>query len=195
MHKYKPLYLLMPFWLISVGLIQAQAWKLAADSAIEISITGTSSLHDWKVTSSDVQGVPTQITLGNDQKQIAFFSFKVPVEEMDGGRGSSMNNKILEAFKSTEHPFVQYTQTGSADVVKSGESHTISSTGTLSMAGVDKPISVICTATVKNGELIISGNQKIKMTDYNMIPPSAMFGQIKTHDGVVVNYQFRYVKQ
>jgi hypothetical protein len=175
--------------------VKAQAWQLAPDSAAQVFVTGTSSLTDWKVTSSDVTGVPEQLVFSDDEKQITSFGFKVPIEGMDGGRGSSMNDKILTAFKSAENPFVEYNQTEPANVTKSGNTYTITSTGTLSMAGTSKTITVVSTGVVKNGVLIITGFQGVKMSDFNMTPPSAMFGQIKTHDDVVVNYEFRYLKQ
>ena len=173
----------------------AQTWQLAPDSAVQVSITGTSTLTDWKVVSSGIQGVPGQLTISEEPSQIGAFGFKVPVAGMDGGRGSSMNDKILDAFKSSENPFVEYTQTQPAKVTKSGDTYTITSTGTLAMAGTTKTVTVESTGVVKNGMLIISGYKDVKMTDFNMTPPSAMFGQIKTHDDVVVNYEFRYVKK
>jgi hypothetical protein len=190
----------MAIWLIGTGFLstQAQNWKLDPDSAVLVDITGTSTLHDWKVTCPGVQDAPQQISFNPDEPgQIAEFGFKVPVDSMDGGRGASMNTKTYNAFQSSQNPFVQYQQNQPATITKTAESgvFTITSMGTLSMAGVDKSVTVKCTGTIKNETLVITGSKDLKISDYGMVPPSAMFGQIKTHDDVTVNYEFRYIKQ
>ncbi len=177
---------------------QTQNWKLDADSPIVVEITGTSTLHDWKVTCADVQDVPKGFSFDlKDQNQIIEFGFKVPVDSMDGGRGSSMNTKIFDAFQSSQNPFVQYKQNQPATIKETSEQNvfTITSIGTLSMAGVDKPVTIECTGTIENETLIIQANKDLKISDFSMVPPTAMFGQIKTNDNVVVSFKFHYIKQ
>jgi len=177
---------------------QAQNWILHPDSSVVVEIKGTSTLHDWKTTCTGVQGAPTQLSFNlKDQNQIKEFGFKVPVDSMDGGRGSSMNTKIFDAFQSSQNPFVQYKQNQPATITVTSEQgvFTITSVGTLSMAGTDKPITVNCTGTIKNGTLVIEGSKALKMSDFSMEPPTAMFGQIKTNDDVVVSFKFHYIKQ
>jgi polyisoprenoid-binding protein YceI len=179
---------------------QAQDWILDTDSSIVVEITGTSTLHDWKVTCAGVQEVPTQLSFdfkNQNQNQIKEFGFKVPVDSMDGGRGSSMNTKIFDAFQSSQNPFVQYKQNQPATISETSEQNvfTITSIGTLSMAGTDKPVTIECTGTIENDNLAITGSKDLKISDYGMVPPSAMFGQIKTNDNVVVSFKFHYIKQ
>ena len=187
----------MPLWLLGVGLlpVKAQTWKLDPKTPVKVEIAGTSSLHDWTVTTSGVQKVPSKLVLGPEQlDEIKEFGFKVPVDSMEGGRGSSMDNKIFDAFKSSTNPFVEYQQVTPASISKAADGkYTITSQGKLSMAGKEKSITVVCTGTVADNALLISGNHKIKMSEFDMVPPSAMFGQIKTHDDVVVNFELRYI--
>jgi hypothetical protein len=183
---------------LTVTHLSAQQWKLDQEHAPKVSVTGTSTLSDWEVTCPGVSDVPALLTFDPQKpEQITEFGFKVPVETMDGGRGASMNDKIKTAFVSTEHPYVQFSQSQPASITSSGNpgEYTINSTGTLSMAGVDKTINVQCTAVVKDDILVISGFKDMKFSEFNMTPPSAMFGQIKTNDDIVVSYQFRYLKQ
>ena len=108
-----------------------------------------------------------------------------------------MNDKIKTAFVSTEHPYVQFVQSQPASVTSTGNpgTFTINSTGTLSMAGMDKTVTVQCKAEIIDDALVISGFKNMKFSEFNMTPPSAMFGQIKTHDDIVVSYELRYIKQ
>lgn len=176
--------------------VQGQQWQLDSENPPVVTVTGTSTLHDWTVACAEVQEVPAQLALDpGNPGQITEFGFKVPVAAMDGGRGSSMNDKIFEAFKSAEHPFVSFQQTAPASYTKAQSGQfTITSTGTLTMAGASKSVEIECTGKVENGKLIISGSKSLKMSDFNMAPPTAMFGQIKTNDDVVVNYQFQYLE-
>ena len=174
---------------------QSQSLQIDPDFTPQISITGTSSLHDWKVTGSGILEVPSTIEMTpDDPAGIPVFGFKVPVDSMDGGRGSSMNNKIYAAFKSSENPFVTYQQTSPAQVNKKNNHElAVSSTGNLSMAGVQKTVTVSLNGIIEDGYVTFKGSKSLKMSDYDMIPPSAMFGQIKTHDDVVVHFEFRYL--
>ncbi len=108
-----------------------------------------------------------------------------------------MNTKIFDAFQSSKYPFIQYQQNQTATLTETSEKgvFTITSIGTLSMAGTEKSITIECTGTIENSTLIITGSKDIKMSDYGMVPPTAMFGQIKTNDNVMVNFEFRYLKQ
>ena len=197
MSETRPILALL-FCLLCSQVALSQQWQLDSSTSPSVEVTGTSTLTDWTVTCADVQEVPNELTFDpNNPGQIQDFSFKVPVEGMDGGRGASMNDKILEAFKVTDHPYIQYQQTLPASINGSEEANTysINSTGTLTMAGVSKSVTVECSAKVDGDKLIVSGFKSINMSDYDMTPPSAMFGQIKTGDEVVVNYEFQYVKK
>jgi polyisoprenoid-binding protein YceI len=184
--------------LTSFQVAVSQQWELDSSTPPDINVTGTSSLTDWTVTCAEVQDVPNMLTFDHTNPgQIQEFSFKVPVEGMDGGRGSSMNDKILEAFKATEHPFIQYQQTTPATVVSTGENgvYAITSSGSLTMAGTSKSVTISCTGTLSGENLVIRGNHNLRMSDFEMTPPSAMFGQIKTNDDVVISYEFQYLKK
>jgi len=184
-------------FLPTMASVQGQQWQLDSENAPVVTVTGTSTLHNWTVTCAEVQDVPGQLTLDpGNSGHIAEFGFKVPVQGMDGGRGSSMNDKIFEAFNSSEHPMVTYQQTAPASFTRSQSGELIiTSTGTLTMAGVDKSVEIECTGTVQDGKLTITGSKELKMSDFNMTPPSAMFGQIQTNDDVVVSYEFQYLEK
>ena len=170
-----------------------QNWHLDASLPLEVSVTGTSTLHDWKATCSGTTGVPEILNI-TGKNTIDEFEFKIPVDSMDGGRGATMNNKIRTAFKSAENPFISYRQTEPAVLSKTPEdgSFDFTSKGVLSLAGKDKPVTVLGKGTIKNGLITITVDKELKMTDFEIEPPSAMFGQIKTHDDVVVHFVFHY---
>lgn len=176
------------------ALSQVQTWQLDKDFAPQITITGTSTLHDWEVTCSGVDGVPQTLVFDKSNPGIDNFGFKVPVGSMDGGRGASMNDKIYAAFKSSQNPYIVYQQTQRATIISGNEpaSYSLSSQGVISLAGQKKDITVTGTAQLENDFLIFKGSHGLKMRDFEMEPPTAMFGQIKTNDDVVVHFEIRY---
>lgn len=194
MKLYIPLTLLL--WLGSLsGFAQTKSLKIDPEFPPQITVTGTSSLHDWKVTGGGILEVPESMQLHmNSDQGIATFSFKVPVNSLDGGRGASMNTKIYTAFKSDQHPYISYRQTGPAKVSAAAgtEDLDIISTGIVQMAGKEKSLTIALKGHLEKDQLTFKGSQNLKMSDFDMVPPTAMFGQIKTHDDVVVHFEFRY---
>ena len=160
-----------------------------------ISVTGTSTLHDWTVQAGVVTDYPMDLSLEiKDGATIDSFSFAVPVAKLDGGRGPSMNAKIQKAFVAETNPTISYQQKGAATINAAEASTIITSSGTVSMAGVEKEIEVVLSVEEEEGALILKGSKDLKMTDFGMTPPSAMFGQIETRDDITVHFEFVYRK-
>ena len=42
-----------------------------------------------------------------------------------------------------------------------------------------------------NGKIMLSGEKDFKLTDFNIEPPTAVFGTIKTGDEVVIHYNIQ----
>lgn len=156
-----------------------------------VEITGSSTLHDWTVHASEITDYPLEIAIGEAQ-EISSFRFSVVVSSMDGGRGSAMNNKIYKALLSTEHPSINYVQHAPLALAseESLMSHTINST--LEIAGVSNQYDLDIQTERTGDRLSISTVQPLLLSDFDIEPPSAMFGQIKTGDEIEVKMTFRY---
>lgn len=183
---------------ISLGAIsfsQAQGVPYNFESVV-ISIKGSSSLHDWAAKCGEIVDYPEQITLDPaNSGTIPSFGFKVAVASMDGGRGASMNNKIYKALHSKEHPYVNFTQNEPAtyQVDATGKLN-LNSIGTVEIAGQSRSVSVKVTGTPDGDLLILSGSHPMKLSEFNIEAPSAMFGQIQTKDDIFVHFEFTYKK-
>jgi len=177
-------------------LVQAQnTYQFPVDSVANVSVSGTSTLHGWKATASTVTDFPQAITINLAAgAQIDSFSFTVAVASLDGGRGASMNAKINKALLADTHPTISYQQTSPASLVAQEENRfTLSSTGLLSMAGTAKEVQVtVNLQETDTGGLVIKGSKDLKMSDFGITPPSAMFGQIQTDDAITVHFEFVY---
>lgn len=153
----------------------------------KMSVTGSSTLHEWE---SEVTQVESSGTLTLDGSQLIAIKdvvVKMPVTGIKSTKGKTMDNKTYEAFNSDKNPTIQYKLT-QAKISGSGD-FTITATGNLSMAGATRPIEIIAKAKVLgNGDVQISGSQKLNMRDFNMTPPTAMMGTIKVGEEVTIKF-------
>ena len=188
----KKLFLLMCF-LPAFTLHAQQVYKFGEGTTCVVK--GTSTLHDWTATASEVSGMIeldksfAKKGLPKEGATIEKASFSVVVKSLDGGRGATMNNKINDAFNADEHPNISFNLTKAevTSVDKANQKFVLNLTGKLSMAGKTKEVNFPMTGTVANdGAYVFDGEKEIDMTTYGMETPSAMFGQIETGKDVNV---------
>jgi len=151
-----------------------------------LTVDGTSTLHDWTVTANTCNG-----SLVLDTNMLKEISFEADVASIVSTRGATMDKKTHNALKKEEHPKVMFSATDIA--FSAGDNQSIS--GKLNVAGVAKD--VVITASIKNsaGNIQLTGNYKITLQDYNMEPPTAMFGSIVVGDDVTVNFDLVFAKE
>ncbi|MEM9718596.1 MAG: YceI family protein [Bacteroidota bacterium] len=181
-------------FLFSSGFGQEATMPL--DGSSEFTIEGTSTLHNWSVEAQEVEG---QITLGEafasgnlpeKGTKISQLSVKVAVASMDGGK-EVMNGKMHRALLKDTHPFILF-DLESADVHATdptSNSIELEAKGNLSIAGVSQPAVLNVTGKAEAAEWTFTGSYPIKMSDFNIEAPTAMFGQIVTGDEVQVSFK------
>jgi polyisoprenoid-binding protein YceI len=151
--------------------------------ASTISIAGTSTMHDWTMTSTEANYNAT-FEVGDDgtPTKLNAVTFTLPAESLKSGKGA-MDKNAYNALKTDKNKQITF-QLNTAKIA--GKAITCS--GNLTIAGTSKPIDVEVTYEVKNGNLVCKGSKKIKMTEYNVEPPSFMFGSVKTGDEITVTF-------
>jgi hypothetical protein len=193
-HKFIFLLLFLSFAYTGIVSAQEGTYTIDKETPFEVYVSGSSTLHDWKATVSTVTDYPESLKIGKDG--IENFTFKAAVSSMDGGRGSTMNNKIYKALKSETHPQITFEQQSPASIkALPGGQFKLTSTGLLSIGGKEKTVDVEVMGTKKDGKLVLQGSKPLKLSEFEIDPPSAMFGQIQTHDDVTVHFIFNYLVQ
>jgi len=167
--------------LASIGLtaFSQETYTLSSESLL--TIDGTSTLHDWTVTANTMDG--KLVAEDSAPKEI---DFEVLVADIKSERGATMDNKAHNALKMEDHPKVKF----KLKEVKGGTSVV----GTLDIAGVEKEVEIQTEMDQSDGKLKIKGEKPIKLQDYGMEPPSAMFGQIVVGDDVTVKFDLVFTK-
>lgn len=172
----------------------AQSTEYTLDESSTMVITGTSTIHDWE---ADVEEMDLSVSLNpellngeNPEAPVTSLSLNVPVKSIESGKGG-MNKKIYGALKEKDHPEIMFFMTSAelADTVQSAESFTLNLKGNLNVAGTLQEVSFPVKAT-RAGEdsYRFEGSYGINMKDYDVDPPSAMLGTIKSGEEVEITF-------
>jgi polyisoprenoid-binding protein YceI len=181
--------------LIAVILIPQIFWAqtkyLAVTSSSEIVVLGTSTLHDWDMKGNIQNSSFEGSVVGNEVKSIQKVDFTMSSTALKSKEGTQMDKKAYEALKSDKNSLIKFSGSNVNFSNKLGRfSGTVS--GNLSLAGVTKTVTVPFTGSFDGSYINITGEYKIKMSDYNMTPPVALMGTIKCGDVVTVKFTIKY---
>jgi polyisoprenoid-binding protein YceI len=180
---------LMVVFFLSGAMNIAQAQTDFSLKSVKATVQGTSTLHDWKSEITKIEFKGAVQTEGNMLKSIKNVEVKIPVDGIKSKEGKGMDRKTYKAFKSDQNPFITYTF--SSAHVKQDTMHTviIEVTGNLNMAGKTKPVSLTAKGKLlANGDLQLFVSKSLKMTEFEMTPPTAVLGTIKSGDEITLKF-------
>ncbi len=175
--------------LFSTSISKAQSFSVVPQTAT-MNIHGTSNLHDWDIKVTKIEG-----ELGvNSSDHINALMVKVPIASLKSGKGI-MDGKTADAFEAKKFPNIVFQLTEATSTKISEKEAEITLTGNLTMHGETKKISIKSMAKMtKTGDYQLKGTVPLKMTDFKMKPPVAMFGTMKTGDAITLKFDVTYKK-
>jgi polyisoprenoid-binding protein YceI len=156
-----------------------------------VRIEGTSSLHEWAMEGTTLQGHVVAPPLEQWQNGTASteVSLAIPVASIKSEH-AKMDKLMADALKATANPTIRYAMTG-ALLAKPGMPFTLDTKGKLTIAGVTRDVAMQVTGTRDSGgTYIFTGTTPIRMSDYGIKPPTAMLGTIKTGNDVKVTFRW-----
>lgn len=172
--------------------VQAQEeFKLVRST---VKIEGTSTLHDWsaEVTKASGKAVMQE---GGGNLSISSVNIDMEVGSVKSDKGSTMENNIYNALKGKTYPKITFQLTKVNSVSGTAADLTANVSGNLTIAGTTKAVDLAVKGKKKaNGELEFSGTKKMKMTTFNVKPPSFMFGAMKTGDDITITFSATFSK-
>lgn len=170
--------------------------KVPVSPDSKIWIDGTSNLHDWscKATQLDatveLDASAAARVAAAAPKALKRVEVKIPVRSLKCNHGG-MDGNVYKALKADDDPEISYIM-ASFDAAPSegADSFVVHAVGTLTIAGKENKIDMDVTATrLPDGTVKATGMVPVKMTDYGIKPPTAIFGRLKTGDEVKVNFE------
>ncbi len=161
-------------------------------SESKLTVFGTSNLHDWEIQAKAMSGKSTLAIEASDLKAIKSLDFAVEVEQLKSGK-SGMDDNTFKALKSKTYKNITYKLVNVAKITEaSGGNFTVETQGDLTIAGVTKRINQTFTVKLVGKKAIFSGKTKIDMTAFEVKPPTALMGTIKTGKEVTIDFKVTY---
>lgn len=182
-NKNMPMLLTLFSLIIGVQFGIAQEYKVANGSSTLI-VEGTSNLHDWEIKAENQSG---SISFTDaDKAEIDKLSFSVEAESLKSGK-SGMDKNTYKALNTKKYKQIKFSLVKVKDAKTRGnDEYEVNMEGDLTIAGVTKRIVLPVQMQIKANTVKLNGSKKIKMTDYNIEPPKALFGTITTGDEVTI---------
>lgn len=160
---------------------------------VKIKIEGTSNIHDWEMNADKGNSTAVFITDGNGViNGLASLSFTMPVESLKSEH-SAMDKNAYKAMRSDKFNSLTFTVASASIKPSANNSYLVYSKGKLTINGVTRDVDVVAVCTVNLDKTIsVNGAYKLKMTSYNVTPPSIMLGAIKTGDDITVKFNLLF---
>ena len=178
--------ILLLFFLASSSFGFAQK-TLTLDAKPQLKISGTSSLHDWDMVSETATGKLVGTTEGNKLTAITSLVVEMPAESIKSGKGG-MDKNAYKALKTNQYKTVKFDLKAAAK----NTDGTWNFTGTFSISGVTKSVTLKIKETIIGGQSVFEGSYSFKLTDYKITPPTALMGTVKTGDDVKISFTLKF---
>jgi len=186
----------------ALSLPAAEWTRYTAKPGSSVEIAGTSTIHDWAVTTKLVGGFlelgpnfpvdPSQ--KAKPGKVDAKCETVILVGAIKSGK-KAMDEVMYDTMSQKKFPKITYKlqEISLKEEPKTGSPLTFDSVGVLNVAGVNKTNAMVITMEPKDdGQIVVKGSTKLKMTDFGMKPPapSVGLGLIKTGDDVDIKFEW-----
>ena len=107
-----------------------------------------------------------------------------------------MDDNAYKALNSEEYKEIVFKLIYAKVSTTNNNKYLVKTVGNLIIAGVTQKVTMDVYCVINsNGTITSSGTYKLKMTDYNVKPPSFMLGVMKTGDDITLNFSMTYEKK
>ncbi len=166
-----------------------------SSKSLSLTVSGTSTLHDWDMKSSNgTFEANFTLSAAGAITAVNGLSFTTKAESLKSGH-DAMDKNAYKALKSDKAGNITYVSNTATVTNLDATDVTVKSTGKLTIAGTTLDAEVVATCKVNADKSItIMGSKKISMKEYSMAPPTFMMGTIKTGNDVTLKFDLKLNK-
>lgn len=175
--------------LFVLSLQMAYGQSSVRSTSFSMAIKGSSNLHDWESKVNEVRANGSMTLDAEGLQSIQSLTVEVPVKSIKSTKGNIMDKKTYEALKADKHPNITF-KLEKATITQKGDGYDVSANGSLTIAGATNKVTLSATGkTASDGSVTFSGSRKLKMTEYNIKPPTALLGTMTVADDVEIVFK------
>src|SRR5690606_1320901 len=157
--------------------LTAQSFKLD-NAQSKLTVTGTSSLHDWEEVAEQKSG-SLAMDQGGENPLITSLSFAVEAESLKSGK-SGMDKNTYKALNTDKHKEITFKLDQVKSISANGSGHKLVAVGQLTISGKTNKVEIDMEFSASGGKVTLKGSKALKFTDFGLEPPKALMGTIKT---------------
>ena len=175
------------------------AVKLGSGSVLWLE--GWSNVHEWESRTTQPTVKLLRDTESADPADVAALDqwlrsgalrgleLGVPLATMHSKKGSTLDKNLLKALKAEQNPEITFHVTQARAGNATGDSIKVSADGTLRVAGRERPITVAGRLVRGEAGVWLNGSHGLRMSEYEVKPPTMMLGTLRVHDSVSVHFR------
>lgn len=113
---------------------------------------------------------------------------EIPVKQLKSGDGT-MDGNMYRALEADKYPTIRFSL-GNAKLRAGGGDVDVDATGTLSIAGTERPITLKAEGKLDGTTFRLKGSKELQMSDFGVTPPviSLLVAKLTVKDRIVVRY-------
>ena len=195
MHQYCKSSLAATAFLIAViqpGQVKAQQQEVSIQTVVlnesKLRINGTSNVTDFECKYNndfEVDTLSHHLEITEDSVLVSGDDLPLIIDSFDCGK-RAINKDFKSTLKSKEYPNIDIKLLE----VYSENGRPKRASVAISLGGATQQYLVSLTEEIMGNEVVaISGTQKLKLSDFNLEPPRALFGLIKVRDELDVSFE------
>jgi polyisoprenoid-binding protein YceI len=161
--------------------------------AVDIKLNGTSNLHDWEMKAGSGTSAASFVVTNGKVTSLSKLNFSLPAKNLKSGK-SAMDKNTYKALKTDANPNISFVLTSATIVSTGGNNYKLNCQGKMSIAGKTNQTELVATGIYNPADrsFTVIGVKKMKMTDYNVKPPTALLGTIKTGNDITISYNLKF---
>src|SRR2546423_13278281 len=159
-----------------------------------VSISGTSNIHPYTASTTNVRMVRAQLANGVaaggwpdvlKPGALEAFEIAIPAATLSSPK-DGIDKTMHKALKVTEHPEIAFRLSRLEPAAAPGAFRGV---GVLRIAGVEREVTLELETLESASPLAVKGETQLLMTDYGITPPKAMLGMLKTDPKVTITFE------